>query len=74
MARADMCMHVVAANYVARQTRLCVGYVGAESNASVAGEPTRPCISGIYYFGTEDGTFVESSTGEPSRPSCVPQE
>ena len=62
MARADMCMHVVAANYVVRQTRLDIGYVGAESNAPVAEEPTRPCTSGIDYFGAEDGTFVESST------------
>ena len=34
------------------------------------GEPTRPCTSGIDCFAAEDGS-VESSTGEPSRPSCA---
>ena len=45
-----------------------IGCVGAESNApvdSIAGELSR-CIFGIEYFGAEDGTTVESSTGEPS--------
>ena len=56
-----------------------IGCVGAQSNAPVysnAGEPTRPCTSGIDYFGAV--TSVVSSTGNPSRPSCaanlVPQE
>ena len=58
-----------------------IGCVGTESNAPIdsnAGEPTRPCTSGIDYFGAEDGSSVESSTIEPSRSSCaatlVPQE
>ena len=74
MPRAGMRMHVVAAGYVVSQTRLCIGCVGAESNASVdsnTGESTRPCTSGIDYFGAEDGTSCESSTGDPSRPSCA---
>ena len=37
-----------------------------------AGEPTRPYTSGIDCFGAEDGTSVESSTGEIPRPSCAP--
>ena len=43
------------------------GCVGAESNATVdsnAGELT----SGIDYFGAKNGTSVESSTGDLSRP------
>ena len=55
-----------------------IGCVGPENNAPVdsnAGEPTRPCTSGIDCFGAEDGIHqsdsVESSTGEPSRPSCA---
>ena len=36
-----------------------------------AGEPTRPYTSGIDCFGAEDGTSVESSTGEIPRPSCA---
>ena len=58
-----------------------IGCVGTESNAPIdsnAGEPTRPCISGIDYFGTEDASSVESSTIDPSRSSCaatiLPQE
>ena len=45
-----------------------------KSNAPIdsnTGEPTRPCTSGIDYFGVEDSTSVESSTGEPSRSSCA---
>ena len=51
---------MVAAIYVDQTnvlTRL-LGCVGAESNAPVdsnAGEPTRPCTSGIDCFGAEDG-------------------
>ena len=44
--------------------------VGTESNAP-AGEPTRPCTSDLNCFGTENGTSVESRTGEPSRPSSA---
>ena len=42
-----------------------IGCVGAERNAPVYSnirEPTRPCTSGIDYFGAEDGTTVKSST------------
>ena len=42
-----------------------IGCVGAESNAPIdsnAWEPTRPCTSGIDYFGAEDGTSMESTT------------
>ena len=38
-----------------------IGCVGAENNAPVdsnAGEPTRPCTSGIDCFGAEDGTSI----------------
>ena len=74
MPRAGMRMHVVAAGNVVSQTRLCIGCVGAESNAPVdsnTGESTRPCTSGIDYFGAEDSTSCESSTGDPSRLSCA---
>ena len=51
-----------------------IGCVGTGNNASVncnAGEPTRLCTSGIDYFGAQDGTSVESSTGEPSLQGAV---
>ena len=72
-------VHVVATK---RKGTSSIGCVGTESNAPVdsnAGELCR-CTSDKEYFGAEDGTFVESSTGEPScnaqlcRSSLVPQE
>ena len=66
-----------------------IGCVGRESNVPVdsnAGPRSQALVTGSwvrawergYCFGAEDGTSVESSTGEPSRPSCaaffVPQE
>ena len=41
------------------KTTSSIGCVDGESNAPVdsnAGEPTRPCTSGIDCFGAEDGT------------------
>ena len=41
-----------------------IGCVCTECNYN-AGKPTRLCTSGIDYFDPEDGTSVESSSGEP---------
>ena len=70
--------HMVATNYADKTNifnRLCKKYLQCRlcwcRKQCTAGEPTRPYTSGIDCFGTEYGTSVESSTGEPSRPSCA---
>ena len=68
-----VCVHVMAANYLCIddtkvltrrfvKSTSSIGCVGAETNVPVdsnAGEPTRPCTSGIGYFSAEGRTFVQ---------------
>ena len=49
------------------KSSFCIGCVGVESNATVDSNPGEP-TSGIDYFGAKNGTSVESSTGDLSRP------